>query len=191
VLLLLAAGCRLDMHQQPRVEPLGPAEFFRDQQGARPLVEGTVARGHLREDEYFYTGLVDGSPGNMLPYPVTRQMLLRGQERYNVFCAPCHAATGDGNGMIVQRGFTRPTSFHDPRLRGAPPGYYFDVMVRGFGAMPSYSAQITPADRWAIIAYIRALQLSQNARLEDVPPAERPRLQNQPSPPGAPRGEQP
>jgi mono/diheme cytochrome c family protein len=177
LLLLAAAGCRLDMHQQPRVEPLGRSEFFPDGQGARPLVAGTVPRGHLREDEYFYTGLVEGSPGNVLPYPVTREMLVRGQERYNVFCAPCHSATGEGNGMIVQRGFKRPTSFHDPRLRGAPPGYYFDVIARGFGVMPSYASQIPPADRWAIIAYVRALQLSQNARLDDVPAAERPALE--------------
>lgn len=196
LLLVAAAGCRLDMHQQPRVEPLGRSEFFPHDQGARPLPPGTVARGHLREDTYFYTGLVEGSPGNMFPYPVTREMLQRGRDGYDVFCAPCHAATGDGNGMIVQRGFRRPPSLHDPRLRGAPQGYFFDIITNGFGVMPSYAAQIPHADRWAIIAYVRALQLSQNAVLDDVPPAARRQLQQEPSrppdgPQPAPRGEQP
>jgi mono/diheme cytochrome c family protein len=167
------------MHQQPRVEPLGRSEFFPHQQGARPLPEGTVARGHLREDTYFYTGLVGGSPGNMFPYEVTGEVLRRGRERYNVFCAPCHAASGDGNGMIVQRGMTRPPSLHDPRLRNAPHGYLFDVISSGFGVMPSYASQIPPADRWAIIAYVRALQLSQGATLDDVPAVERERLRQE------------
>ncbi|MGH9600998.1 MAG: c-type cytochrome, partial [Terriglobales bacterium] len=136
-------------------------------------VEGTVARGHLRDDEHFYTGKVGGKLVETLPFSATRTVLERGQERYNIYCAPCHSRLGDGNGAIVQRGYRRPESLHAERLRKAPVGHYFDAMTRGFGAMPDFASQISPQDRWAIAAYIRALQLSQNATLEDVPESER------------------
>jgi hypothetical protein len=127
------------------------------------VIEGTVARGQLHEDTYFYTGMMGKEQGNVMPFPVTREVLQRGQERFNIYCAPCHSELGDGNGMIVQRGYRRPPSYHIERLRTAPLGHFFDVITNGFGAMPDYAMQIQPGDRWAIIAYIRALQLSQNA----------------------------
>ena len=167
--LLLAAGCRQDMHNQPKYRPLRAAEFFRDGSSARPLVEGTVARGTLQEDEAFFTGKVGGALVAELPFAIDDKVLARGQERYNIFCTPCHDATGSGRGMVVQRGFRAPTSFHIDRLRQAPAGHFFDVMTNGLGAMPDYRAQITARDRWAIVAYIRALQLSQRAAASDVP----------------------
>jgi mono/diheme cytochrome c family protein len=159
------------MQVQPRIEPLAHSDFYADQRGARPLVAGTVARGDLRADTYFYTGYVGKQTGNYLPFPATREVLERGRGRYNIFCAPCHSRTGDGNGMIVQRGYRQPPSYHIDRLRTAPLGHFFDVITNGFGAMPDYAAQIPAADRWAIIAYIRALQLSQNAPLSALPAA--------------------
>ena len=167
--LLLVAGCRQDMHNQPKYRPLRATEFFADGSSARPLVEGTVARGTLQEDVAFFTGKNGNTPVSELPFPVDDQVLSRGQDRYNVFCTPCHDATGSGKGMVVQRGFRAPTSFHVDRLRLAPVGHFFDVMTNGLGAMPDYRAQLNPRDRWAIVAYIRALQLSQNATREDVP----------------------
>lgn len=167
------AACRQDMHDQPKYIPLRSSEFFADGRSARAPVEGTVARGHLRDDEHFYTGKVNGVLAETLPFSATRAVLERGQERYNIYCAPCHSRLGDGNGAIVQRGYRRPESFHAERLRKAPVGHYFDAMTRGFGAMPDFASQISPQDRWAIAAYIRALQLSQNATLEDVPESER------------------
>ncbi len=167
------AGCRQDMHDQPKYIPLRSSEFFRDGRSARAPVEGTVARGHLKDDEHFYTGQVNGKLVETLPFPVTRDYLERGQERYNIYCAPCHARVGDGGGIIVQRGYRRPESFHAERLRQAPVGHYFDAMTRGFGAMPDFASQISPQDRWAIAAYIRALQLSQHATLDDVPEEDR------------------
>jgi mono/diheme cytochrome c family protein len=171
---LVASGCRQDMHDQPRVKPLGANDFFADGQGARPLPEGTVARGDLREDKAFWTGYTP--EGDLLaapPMPVTRELLVRGRERFDIFCAPCHGATGDGRGMVVRRGYKQPSSYHVDRLRLAPLGYYFDVMTNGFATMPSYAAQIPPEDRWAIAAYLRALQLSQGARLVELPAADR------------------
>ena len=164
-LFLLAAlvGCRQDMHDQPRFKPLAMNDFYPDLRSGRAPVEGTVARGELHEDTYFYSGKVGGNPGDYMPFPVTREVLARGRERFDIYCAPCHSRLGDGNGMIVQRGFQRPPTYHQDRLRKAPLGYFFDVITNGFGAMPDYAAQIAPADRWAIVAYIRALQLSQNA----------------------------
>ncbi len=170
------AGCRQDMHDQPKYIPLRSSEFFRDGRSARAPVEGTVARGHLRDDQHFYTGKVNGKLVETLPFPVTREVLARGQERYNIYCAPCHSRLGDGNGIIVQRGFRRPDSFHAEGFREAPVGHYFDAMTSGFGAMPDYASQISPQDRWAIAAYIRALQLSQHATLDDVPAEERSKL---------------
>ncbi len=172
----LTVGCRQDMAEQPRYDPLEASTFFADGQSARPLPPGTVARGYLREDTELYTGKSGKDFTNTFPFPVTRTVLERGQERYNIFCSPCHDRTGSGNGMIVRRGYTPPPSFHQDRLREAPVGYFFDVITNGFGAMPDYAAQIPPRDRWAIVAYIRALQLSQHATLEDVPAEERAKL---------------
>jgi mono/diheme cytochrome c family protein len=151
------------MHIQPKDKPLRQNNFFADGRGSRPLVSGTVARGQLRDDAYFYTGKVDGKEGDVMPFPVTEQVLKRGQERYNIYCTPCHSRTGDGNGMIVQRGFRKPPSYVDPKVLNAPIGHYYDVMTNGFGAMNDYAAQVAPRDRWAIAAYIRVLQLSQRA----------------------------
>ena len=186
--VVLLAGCRQDMHDQPKYIPLRSSEFFRDGRSARAPVEGTVARGHLRDDEHFYTGKVNGALVEMLPFPVTRAVLERGQERYNIFCSPCHSRVGDGNGIIVQRGYRRPESFHSQRLRQAPVGHYFDAMTRGFGAMPDHASQISPQDRWAIAAYIRALQLSQHATLEDVPAEERSKMGTPAAARGTPAG---
>ena len=175
VLIVMAtSACRLDMHVQPRFNPLAKNDFFADQRSARPLVEGTVARGELRADAYFYTGKIDNNPGDYFPFAVDETVLARGRERFNVFCAPCHSRLGDGNGFIPSRGFPRkPPSYHIERLRKAPVGYFFDVMTNGFGLMPDYASQIPPKDRWAIVAYIRALQLSQNAKMADVPKGQR------------------
>jgi mono/diheme cytochrome c family protein len=170
LLLIVLAGCRIDMHVQPRENPLSHSDFYADQRSARPPVEGTVARGQLHEDAYFYTGKIGNNPGDVMPFPVTKEVLERGRERFNIFCAPCHSRLGDGNGFVPSRGFSRkPPSFHDARLLKAPVGYYFDVITNGFGIMPDYASQIPPQDRWNIIAYVRALQLSQNATMADVP----------------------
>jgi mono/diheme cytochrome c family protein len=166
--LVVTAACRQDMHDQPKYEPLEASNFFPDGQTSRPLVEGTVARGQLREDEHFYTGKIGGQLATTFPAPVTRDVVDRGQERYNIYCAPCHDRVGRGEGMIVQRGYRQPQSFHIDRLREAPPGHFFDANTNGFGAMPDYRAQIRPEDRWAIVAYIRALQLSQHASEADA-----------------------
>lgn len=183
--VIALAGCRQDMHNQPKFKPLRQNDFYADKRASRPVIEGTIARGQLNEDTYFYTGKLGPNPGEVFPFPVTDQVVNRGQERYTIYCTPCHSALGDGNGMIVQRGLRRPPSFHDERLRKAPVGHFFDVMTNGFGAMPDYSSQIAVRDRWAIIAYIRALQLSQNATQADVPAgvqvsATRPDLRVQP-----------
>ncbi len=175
-LLLLATACRQDMHDQPKYKPLRGSDFFDDGRSARPFVEGTVARGHLHTDEHFYTGKVKGELVTTLPFPATKEVLERGHERYNIYCSPCHDRVGTGRGMIVQRGFRQPPSFHIDRLRQAPVGHFFDVMTNGFGTMYSYADRIPPKDRWAIVAYIRALQLSQNATLDDVPAEERRKL---------------
>ena len=175
--LIVCAGCHRDMQDQPRYETNEASDFFIDGKSARPLVAGTVARGHLNEDEAFFTGKLGGEFVSELPVGLDRQLLERGQQRFNIYCSVCHAPTGTGDGVIVQRGFRRPPSFHIERLRTAPAGHFFDVMTHGFGAMPSYAAQIEPRDRWAIAAYVRALQLSQNARLEDVPGENRAALE--------------
>jgi len=164
-------ACRQDMFDQPRTRPLRRSEFFSDGRSARPPVAGTVARGELRDDPHLYTGRVNGALVTTFPFPVSGEVLERGRGRYNIFCAPCHDRVGNGNGMIVRRGFRAPPSFHIDRLRAAPVGHYFDVVTNGFGAMPDYAAQIPAHDRWAVIAYIRALQLSQRATPADVPPA--------------------
>jgi mono/diheme cytochrome c family protein len=178
----LFAGCRQDMHDAPRYEPLEASTFFRDGRGSRTLVANTVARGTLREDEHLYAGKINGELTDMFPMPVTADVMARGRERFNAFCSPCHGRTGQGNGMVVQRGFRAPPSYHEERLRNAPVGYYFDVMTHGFGAMPDYASQVPVADRWAIAAYIRALQVSQRATVDEVPAERRAELDAPPTP---------
>jgi len=168
-LVAATAGCRIDMHVQPYYRPEARSDFFADNRSARLPVEGTVARGDLHEDTYFYTGKIGNAPGNYLPFPATAEVLARGRERFNINCTPCHGRVGDGGGFIPTRGFKRPPSYHIERLRKAPIGYFFDVMTNGYGIMLDYSAQISPRDRWCIAAYIRALQLSQAATPADVP----------------------
>ena len=176
VLLLLTAGCRQDMHDQPKYKPLKASAFFADGRDSRPLVADTVARGHLDDDALLHTGKTGAAFAVEFPFPVTGDVLARGQERFNIYCSPCHDRTGSGDGMIVRRGYRRPPSFHIDRLRAAPPGYFFDVITHGFGVMPDYASQVPVNDRWAIVSYIRALQLSQHATLSDVPAAEQPTL---------------
>jgi cbb3-type cytochrome c oxidase subunit III len=178
VLALLAAGCRQDMHDQPKYKPLRESDFFADKRASRPLVAGTVARGSLREDALLYTGkLESGMPTDQLPMPVTPELLERGRVQFQTYCTPCHGRTGAGDGMVVQRGFKRPSSYHVNRLRMMPVGYLYDVITNGFGAMSDYSAQVTVKDRWAIAAYVRVLQLSQYAPVEVVPASERAALE--------------
>jgi mono/diheme cytochrome c family protein len=166
------------MARQPRYKPLEKSELFDDQRASRPLVEGTVARGLLRDDELLYRGLFDGKPADVFPFTVDKAVLQRGQERFNIFCSPCHDQIGTGQGMIVRRGYRAPPSFHIDRLRQTEPGMFFQHITKGLGAMPDYAQQISPEDRWAIIAYIRALQLSQNARLSDLSESERQALES-------------
>jgi Cytochrome C oxidase, cbb3-type, subunit III len=168
-LLGFMAGCRQDMQNQPRMFPQRGSELFADGRSVRPQVEHTVARGQLYESDYFYTGLTNGKEADMMPFPVTMQVLERGQERFNIYCTPCHSRVGNGAGMIVQRGYKPAGNFHDAKRMSEPLSHYFYVMTNGYGAMPDYKAQIAPEDRWAIAAYIRALQLSQNATTADVP----------------------
>lgn len=172
--LLLAAGCRQDMQNQPKMIPQRGSDFFADHRGARPQVLNTVARGQLDEDTYFYTGVIKGANGyreepDLMPFPVTMEVLKRGQERFNVYCTPCHSRVGNGLGEIVERGYKEAANLHDQVRMAQPVSHYFYVMTNGYGAMPDYSAQLTPVDRWAVAAYIRALQLSQAATLKDVP----------------------
>jgi mono/diheme cytochrome c family protein len=181
-----AAGCRDDMADQPRYEPLVASDFFPDGMASRPLVEGTIARGQLPEDRALETGKgADGEFLAELPVPLDDRLLRRGQERFNIFCSVCHGRTGEGNGMIVQRGFRRPPTYHSDRLRGMPVGYFYDVITHGFGAMPSYRKQVPLADRWAIVAYVRALQVSRHAPAAELSEAERARLLPAPTAPAA------
>jgi len=170
-------GCRRDMQDQPKYIPLRQSTFFGDDRSARPLVPGTVARGHLHEDTLLETGKAGKDDATVFPFKVDARVLERGRERYDIYCSPCHGRTGDGDGMIVQRGFRHPPSYHEERLRTAPIGHFVDVMTNGFGAMADYRQQVEARDRWAIAAYIRALQLSQHATLADVPAGERAKLQ--------------
>jgi mono/diheme cytochrome c family protein len=178
-------GCRQDMHDAPSYDPLQQSAFFADGAASRMLVANTVARGQLREDDHLFTGKVNGQPATEFPMPVTADVMARGQERFNVYCSPCHGRTGKGDGMIVQRGFRAPPSYHEERLRDAPVGYFFDVMTNGFGAMQDYSAQVPVTDRWAIAAYIRALQFSQRASVSDVPADRRAELEQAAAAPAA------
>lgn len=164
------------MHDQPKYVPLRESTFFEDARSARAPVAGTVARGHLDDDTVFYTGKSEGADATEFPFVIDARVMARGQERFDIYCSPCHGRTGMGDGMVVRRGYRRPPPLDSDRLRAAPVGHFFDVMTNGFGAMPDYAAQVKPADRWAIVAYVRALQLSAHATIEDVPPAERTRL---------------
>jgi mono/diheme cytochrome c family protein len=172
--ILLITGCRQDMHNQPKMIPQRGSDFFADHRGARPQIVNTVARGQLDADSYFYTGVVQGANGyreekDQLPFPATMEVLERGQERFNIYCTPCHSRVGNGLGEIVQRGYKPAANLNDSVRRSQPISHYFYVMTHGYGAMPDYSAQLTPEDRWAVAAYIRALQLSQAATTADVP----------------------
>jgi mono/diheme cytochrome c family protein len=175
---LLLAGCSLkqDMALQPKNRPLSPSEFFADGRSERPILENTVARGSLADDALYV-----GKDSNTFPLPVTQELLERGQERYKIFCSPCHGLQGDGNGMIVTRGMKRPPSYHEARLRQVPNGEIFDVITNGFGAMLNYSAQIPVRDRWAIVAYVRALQLSRNAKMSELPADVREKVMHPPA----------
>ena len=179
-LSLVLSGCRQDMHDQPRYKPLAGTEFFGDGRSARPVVEGTVARGQLRIDSTRYTGKLEGQEVDVFPFPITREDLARGQQRFNIYCSPCHSRIGDGNGMVVRRGFRQAASYHTERLIKAPVGHFFDVITNGFGAMPSYASRVEPDDRWRIAAYIRVLQLSENATINDVPRDQRSGLEAAP-----------
>jgi mono/diheme cytochrome c family protein len=180
--LLALAACRQKMANQPRYDPLEPSDFFADGMSARPRIAGTVARGELKDNPFLQTGRVAGQDGDGFPFPVTAAVLNRGQERFNIYCSVCHGRLGDGNGMIPARGYRRPPSFHTDALRTAKTGHFFDVMTNGFGAMPPYAVQVPVEDRWAITAYIRALQLSQHATIADVPADKRATL-DAPQPP--------
>lgn len=176
VLSGFVAGCRQDMHDQPKYIPLRESAFFNDARSARPFVQGTIARGQLHEDALLYTGKVDGADATMFPFAVDEKVMARGQERFDIYCSPCHGRTGLGDGMVVRRGYRRPPSYLDDRLRNAPVGHFFDVISNGFGAMPDYAAEIRVDDRWAIAAYIRALQLSGHAAIADVPADQREKI---------------
>jgi mono/diheme cytochrome c family protein len=176
-LFACAAGCRNEMYDQAKAKPLSEGEFFPNGQNARPIPPDTVARGFLREDKALYAGLApDGTFVVDLPLPLTRELMERGHERFDIFCSPCHGKQGNGLGMIVERGFKQPASFHSDRLREQPIGYFFDVMTQGFGQMSSYAVQVPPEDRWAIAAYVRALQFSQYAPVATLSPQDRAKL---------------
>jgi cytochrome c553 len=176
---LILSGCRQKMADQPRYDPLEASDFFEDGMSARPRVAGTVARGEISGNPFFDTGKINGQLANGYPMPVTIEVINRGHERFDIYCAQCHGRVGDGNGMIPARGYRRPPSFHTATLRNATSGHLFDVMTNGFGAMPPYKNQVSTSDRWAIAAYIKALQLSQSATVADVPVTERAKLDGQ------------
>ena len=169
-------GCRQDMHDAPRYEAFEASSTFADRRASRTPPAGTVPRGWLREDEALYTGKVDGQAVEAFPFPIAAADLARGRQRFNIYCTPCHGTLGDGNGMVVQRGLRQAASFHQDRLRQEPVGYFYDVITNGFGAMPDYATQIPVRDRWLIVAYVRALQLSQHASVNDVPADRRAEL---------------
>lgn len=180
--MLLVAGCAQKMADQPKVKPLAASDFFADGQSARPLPADTVFRSDMYDDVLLNTGKVNGEDAEIFPFPITHELLLRGQERYNIFCSVCHDRMGSAKGIVVQKGYAEPPVLTSDRLIKAPVGHFFDVITNGFSAtdqMPSYAAQIPVKDRWAIIAYIRALQLSQHATLDDVPPDMRATLEAQ------------
>jgi mono/diheme cytochrome c family protein len=179
-LAMACMGCRLDMHVQPKYLPYDESSFFADGRSERDPVPGAVARGHLDEDTLLQEGKVNGAAVDLFPFPVAADDLARGRERYNIFCSPCHDYTGSGQGMIVLRGFPRPPDFHIDRLRTAPAGHFVDVISNGIGKMHSYAARVPPDDRWRIAAYIRALQLSADAAVTDIPDSARQQLEESP-----------
>ncbi len=178
-LTLAASGCRQDMHNQPKYKPLAESQFFADHRSARPQIAGTVARGHLRIDAARYTGKMGDADITAFPFPITRADIERGQQRFNIYCSPCHGRVGDGNGQVVRRGFRQPPSYHIQRLKDAPVGHFFDVITNGYGSMPSYASRVPPDDRWRVIAYVRALQVSQGSTLNDVPADQRDHIEAQ------------
>ncbi len=174
--VLALSACRQKMANQPRYDPLEASDFFTDGMAARPRIAGTVARGEMTADPFFDTGRINGQVADGFPFPITKDVLDRGHQRFDIYCGQCHGRVGDGNGMIPSRGYRRPPSFHTEILRTRPTGHFFDVMTNGFATMPPYRTMVSPQDRWAIVAYIRALQLSQSATVADVPVAERTKL---------------
>jgi mono/diheme cytochrome c family protein len=179
LLVLLLASCTQQMADQPRYDPLQASDFFPDGSSARPLPVGVIPHDYPKQD-WRETGMINGKPADRFPFPIDNAVMLRGQQRYNIYCSPCHDYIGTGNGMAAIRGFQRkPASFHSAELRAAPVGHFFDVITNGFGSMPTYANQIPVRDRWAITAYIRALQLSQSATINDVPAAERQKLESE------------
>jgi hypothetical protein len=177
----LLVSCRQDMNDQPRYAPLKSSDFYKDGAASRTPPAHTVARGQLHEDTVFFTGRIsDKEFANTLPMPLTQELLKRGEERFDIYCSVCHGRSGEGNGMVVQRGFPRPPSYADERLRTAPVGYLFEVITHGYGLMYSYAARVEPADRWAIVAHIRVLQLSLHGALADAEPVERQKLEGTP-----------
>lgn len=177
-LSLLLSACAGNHRDQPKYEPLDASSLYADKKASRPIPEDTMARGQLQQDIQLYTGKSGDKYARGFPFPVTKEVLDRGQERYNISCVPCHSETGDGQGMIVRRGYTRPPSYHIDRLRTVEEGYLYEVIEKGFGAMPSYADQVEPRDRWAIVAYIRALQLSQNVKANTLTPEEREKVES-------------
>lgn len=173
---LISSGCHLDMYDQPKFKPLSGSSFYPDSTSSRLLIEGTVARGHVRLDDLLYTGKINGVPANVFPFPVTLEVLKHGQDRFNTFCSPCHGRLGDGRGMIVQRGFPEPPLLLADSIAANPAGFYFDVISNGFGRMYSYAPSVPVRDRWTIIAYIRALQLSQKVPVAELSEADRAHL---------------
>jgi mono/diheme cytochrome c family protein len=165
------------MHDQPKYSPLEESSFFPDNTASRPPVAGTVPRGHLRDDELLYQGTLNGQAAEVFPFAVDDAVMTRGHDAFNAFCSPCHGRTGRGDGIVVKRGYTRPPDLTDENVRSQPLGHYFNVITNGFGAMPDHAAQVKVRDRWAIAAYLRALQMSASASIADIPPAERSRLE--------------
>lgn len=179
-LALFTSGCRLDMQDGPRYKPLQGSSFFADGRSARPIPAGTIAIDQLNDTDSIHTGAANGAFLETIPVPVNLALLRRGEQRFDIFCTPCHGYLGDGDGMVARRGFKIPANFNSDRVRQEPPGYLFQVITNGYGAMPDYADQIPTEDRWAIVAYVRALQLSQNAPLSDVPSQTQTQLQSQP-----------
>lgn len=177
---LVTTACRQDMQDQPKYKPLAASKFFTDGRSARPIPANTIARDELNDDDSFHTGEANGAFLDTIPLPVDLRLLERGHDRYNIFCSPCHGEVGDGLGMIARRGFQIPANLHTDRLRSVPPGYIYQVIKNGYGAMPDHGDQIPVRDRWAIVAFVRALQLSRHATVADMPAAEREQLDNAP-----------
>lgn len=190
---IVMVGCNTDMWVQPKTDPLGSSEFFADGAASRPLMPGTIPRGHLREDGVFYTGIENGKWVDKIPVSVTVDLLKRGRDRFDIYCSPCHGRLGDGKGMIALRGYQlkRPVgNYHSERLRKMPVGHFYDVITNGYGAMYSYASRIEPQDRWAVVAYIRALQLSQHGSVSDLNDKEKAQLDEKIEPKKeAPEGE--